>query len=226
MSVRRLRARLDRLAQSASKTTTGENKDLVCEFVIDPALANALRNDRKRVDELEKSKTWDLRKTQSEEERLLCARIAENAKKISCPAGYGFKESWDDKIRLSALRSGEVARWFAHIKLYDVQDIDVDVVEAQVVARIEAFKHSPEGYARKRIDSLHHNDELTVEEEGELYRLLALYPEPHGHPDDPIASAIHAGREAMIRYKVERRERRKIEDENRLKRKRLRQNDD
>ena len=53
---------------------------------------------------------------------------------ISYPAGYGFKERWDD--------------W----KSYNIEDVGAE--EPQLIARIEAFDQRPEGRSRARIESL------------------------------------------------------------------------
>ena len=127
----------------------------------------------------------EARRTGTGEERTLRARIAERASTISCPAGYGFNEMWDDRVRLSALRFGKSEPWCADI-IYKVDDPDAE--EAQLIARIEAFIQSPEGRARSRKEEL--KDRSTVwmcaADHSELISLVSRYPEPRCHPKDPI----------------------------------------
>src|SRR5262249_34936221 len=191
MSTRQLRARLDRLEQSA-KRITEKSKDRSFDFSIDPALANALRDDRKRLDELERARPdfmsrWRTNAPDSPEERMLRERIAERAKTISCPAGYGFNEVWDDRVRLLARQNDEeLPPWIAHLTPLD------DVEEAQAMARIEAFDQSPEGRARARIRELGQKWRKTPAEHSELDGLLTRYPEPHCHPKDPMRGSYAA----------------------------------
>jgi hypothetical protein len=51
VTTRRLRARLDRLTQSAS-TAIGQDRNRARGFTIDPTLAKALRNDHEHLSEL------------------------------------------------------------------------------------------------------------------------------------------------------------------------------
>ena len=182
MSWSRIRARLDRLEKLA-KSKKRKNKVRTCDFTIDPALAKALRDDRKRLDQLE----LDRRSTGTgtEEERTLRARIAERASTINCPADYGFNEMWDDRVRLSALRFGKSEPWCADI-IYNVDDPDAE--EAQLIARIEAFNQSPEGRARSRREELSDRSRsvwMCAADHCELINLVSRYPEPPFHPKDP-----------------------------------------
>jgi hypothetical protein len=72
----------------------------------------------------------------------------------------------------------------------DVEDVDAE--EAQLIARIEAFNHSPEGRARERIKELgcRSLEWMTRSEHSELDELLALYPEPDFHPKHPMRDAV------------------------------------
>jgi hypothetical protein len=201
MSTRRLRARLDRLTQPAN-STMGENKDRACDFTIDPALAKALRYDRKRLDELQGARPFRWPPTnegETEEERTLRARIVERARTISCPAGYGSNEVLDDQVRLSALQSKtELPPWFSHLAQNDVEDPDAE--EAQLIARIEAFNQTPEGRAQNRINELVIRSLrwMSPAEHSELDSLLTLYPEPLIHPKDPMRDAYVAWRRAAL----------------------------
>lgn len=186
--IRSLRARLDRLTQTANNAPT-EKTARVYDFTIDPALANALRDDHKRLDDLRRQNGYynslSTKPPETEEERMLLARIAERAETIALPAGYGLNEVWDDRARLDP--------WLACMALNDVEDVDA-AEEAQVIARIEAFNHSPEGRARERISELQHRSMgwMTRSEHSELDELLALYPEPDIHPKDPMRDSLVA----------------------------------
>jgi hypothetical protein len=197
MNTRRLRARLDRLTQRAN-STTGKNKNRACDFTVDPELAKALQDDRKRIEELEGERLWRPYEV-TEEERMLRERIAERARTISCPSGYGFNEVWDDRVRLLAQQcEEELPPWFADLKLNDVED--PDAVEAQLIARIEAFNQTPEGRARNRIRELEIRalGWMSPSEHSELDGLLMLYPEPPIHPKDPMRDACVAWRRSAL----------------------------
>ena len=145
MSMRQLRSRLDRLERSA-KCDTGSIGRRTYGFKVDPALASLLRDDRKRLDELERERGTDT--VETEEERVLRERIVERAKTISCPANYGFNEVWDDISRLSLLRGEPKSINFPYRNVTLDKAVDVDAEEAQSIARIEAFHQTPEGRAR------------------------------------------------------------------------------
>lgn len=180
MSTRRLRARLDRLMQSANSTTE-ESKARACDFTIDPALAEALRDDRKRLYELHPSYMNLFRTEEEEEVRMLRARIAERASTISCPAGYGIKECRDDERRL---RDRDKVKYS-------------DAEEAQLVARIEAFNQTPEGRARAHIGELRFKlGWKSQAEHSELERLITLYPDPDMDPNDLMKDAEKRRRDA------------------------------
>ena len=104
MSTRSLRARLDRLMRTINATM--QEEDHAHDFIIDRALANALRKDYKRLIKLEKARPYRWPPTNegvTEEERTLRARFAEKARTISCPANYGY-----------SMKSGMIARDCAH----------------------------------------------------------------------------------------------------------------
>jgi hypothetical protein len=198
MSTRRLRARVDRLLRSANFPTR-ENKKRSFEFNIDPAVANPLRDDFKRLDELERARPDYLFLTKgpdTEEERMLRSRIAERASKIRCPAGYGLNEAWDDRVLLlAAEHSEDLPPWFGDLTpLSDAEDPDAE--KAQAIARIEAFNQTPEGRARARIAELNGPGWKSPAEQMELDGLLTLYPEPHIHPKDPMRGAAETWRRA------------------------------
>lgn len=188
MTFKQLRARIDRVERlvKSNEAKVAERK-LPFEFPIDPALAKALRDDHKRVAELQNARPMlsQINDTDvTEEERMLRQRIAERANTISCPAGYGFKERWDD------------------LESYSIEDVGAEE-EAQLIARIAAFDQSPEGRARARIKSLTFMHSLSSAEESELDRLLTLYPEPWCHPNDPMRDQLAAWGAACIKYRRE-----------------------
>ena len=194
MSTRSLRARLDRLAQRGDKNKQEDN-DPFSHFTVDPELANALRDDRKMLNEIESKAGRAFRRPfttepDTEEERMLRVRIAERASTIKCPAGYGFNAFQDDKVRLYYLNQ-KPPRWFEDLKLNGVKDPDAK--EAQLIARIEAFKQTPEGRARARIWELQMEACVSEGELNELEALLALYPEPDSHPKDPGTDFLRVG---------------------------------
>jgi hypothetical protein len=193
MTIKQLRALLDRLERLVKlNETKAEERKLPYEFPIDPALAKAIRDDYKRLEELEKKDLIELWKRRARnhpdppEERMLHARIAERARTISCPAGYGFNEAWDDRMRLSA-RQNDENPWFPHLT-----PPDDDAEEAQLIARVEAFNQSPEGRPRLRIRELDRSQWKSPAEHSELDGLLKRYPEPWCHPKHPMRDQIEA----------------------------------
>jgi hypothetical protein len=174
MTIKQLRARLGRLEQSAKLNDAKvEQRKLPFDFPIDPALAKAIRDDCRHLKELEgdRHELFMRRYIRCDpdppEERAVQARIAEQAKTISCSPCYGFNEFWDDDRRLASLKTVK----------------DADAEEAQVIARMEAFKQTPEGRARIRLDELESADRWrTAAEHEEIERLIKLYPEPWHDP--------------------------------------------
>src|SRR5262249_25165933 len=144
MNTRRLRARLDRLTRSVN-STTGQEKNRTCDFIIDPALAKALRDDYNRIWEVgyerDTSRTTGHLPPPPGTEDMLRARVAERATTIGCPAEYRITEVRNDEKRLDEWPRGT---------LNDAEDAE----EAQLTARVEAFRYSPEGRARERIGDL------------------------------------------------------------------------
>jgi len=73
-------------------------------FTIDNAVANALRDDDHRLGELLRKKcSGPLSATEVEEETKLRGRIADRARAIGCPAGYGLRQAQSDTNRLHQL---------------------------------------------------------------------------------------------------------------------------
>ena len=65
-----------------------------------------------------------------------------------------------------------------------------DAEEAELTARVAAFRQTPEGRGRRRIFELelprHHREGLSPAEQVELETLRGLYPELPPDPDDPF----------------------------------------
>jgi hypothetical protein len=168
MSTRRLRARLDRLEKTP--LPVGVRSD----FRIDPAVAKALRDDKRRFDALCGRRLPEV--PPSEEEEMLRARIDRMADTIVCPPSYGAWQARED--------SGLVG---------DREFIADNAKHAQVVARIAAFDRTPEGRARNRIYDLRWKrfesrdtirNGLRPEDQNELDYLLTLYPDLPPDPND------------------------------------------
>ena len=177
MSRRELRNRVERLARNV-QSKAEQNKDPGRYFKIDPELAKALQHDLRRLGEL----WWERNPLEhiygtgvTEEEHMLRARIVERASTITCPAAYDFEEFRDDRARLQYFYEEEWPPWHEDLKLNNVND--PEATAAQIIARIEAFKQTPEGRGRMRLDELE-KMAMSPAEYAEFDRLLTLYPEP------------------------------------------------
>jgi len=69
------------------------------DFIIDPSLAKALRDDYERLKQFDDP----LSAAEEQEESNLRARIAERVRAIGCPAHYGPREAGKDRSRLHSL---------------------------------------------------------------------------------------------------------------------------
>jgi hypothetical protein len=180
MSAHRFRARLDRLERSGS-TATAQDRDCFPNFTIDLPLAKSLRDDYKRLSELVRTPSHGGPRSAAEleEKERLRASIADRARAIGCPAGYGQIQAMNDSNRLHALNCKRMSpRGF----LTDAEDVE----EARLRARICAFDESPEGRARSRILQLVLKRWRSPAEQEELDRLEAIYPDPpldRNHPN-------------------------------------------
>ena len=86
--------------------------------------------------------------------------------------------------------------------------------EAQLTARVAAYKASPEARARERISeltTLGYSRRLSAAEKAELESLESLYPRLPPHPDHPYASSCAKFGEVLKRLKEESR----LQDEER-----------
>jgi len=88
------------------------------------------------------------------EEIALRERIAQNAKTINCPPSYGLNEFLDDEQTLFAIGRAkeDLFPWQEEFFIDNLEDVDAE--RAQLVARMEAFKQTPEGQARFRLKEL------------------------------------------------------------------------
>jgi hypothetical protein len=154
-------------------------------FDFDPALARALRDDKWRAYQVFQKRL--LQKTsESPEETELNARIAETAKALQCPAGYGPREAMRDSDQLHKLFCKRISPG-PHM-LSEAEDAE----EAHLTARVAAYEVSPEGQGRSRISELGLQSfgkrGLSAAEKAELDELRTRYPDLPN--DDPVYLAI------------------------------------
>jgi hypothetical protein len=164
-------------------------------FVIDNAMANALRDHYHRLGELVRKKCGDpLIAAEAEEESKLRARIGDMARAIGCPAGYGLEQAQKDSNRLHQLYCKRISPpSCGGGALPDAEDAE----EAQLRARVAGFDESPEGCARRRIRDLEMQDfrgGRSADEQNELDSLRTLCPDLPPDPDDPLAERFEAWR--------------------------------
>jgi hypothetical protein len=166
-------------------------------FTIDTMVAKALGDDHERLNYLMRKEAaprvygGPLSAAEADEESRLRRSIAEKARAIGCPAGYGSREARHDGSRLHQLYCKRISPGGS---LAGAEDIE----EAHLVARVAAFDESPEGCARRRIFELILEDYgrgLSATQRNELHRLQTLYPDDPD-PDDPLREAIEAMRKA------------------------------
>jgi hypothetical protein len=178
-------------ARSKEPTASAKPIDGACDFTIDPVVARAIRDDTERLNELLRKRYapsqhgGPLSAAEEQEDSRLSARIAELAKAIGCPVGYGALQAQKDGNRLSKLYYKRISP--PSCGGGDLSDAE-DAEEAQLRARVAAYEQSPEGLARSRIRDLGLKECLgrcTTAEQGELDRLRALYPNPPLDPNDP-----------------------------------------
>jgi hypothetical protein len=171
VSIRQLQARLERLERAVSERKV-QGRIVTFEFPIDPELAKAIWNDVKRLfvlDMMPVSGPGTMPRcvarildeaSDTPEEIALRERIAERAKTIPCPPCYGLREFLDDTKTLPALVRGKDDLLPGQHDFFIDNLEDVDAEKAQVAARMEAFKQTPEGQARFRLKELLDKSEL------------------------------------------------------------------
>jgi hypothetical protein len=172
-------------------------------FTIDNAAAKALRDDDHRLGELLRKKCdGPLSATEVEEESELRIRIADRARAIGCPAGYGARQARNDSNRLHQLYCKRMSpSSCGGGALSNTEDLE----EAQLTARVAAFNESPEGCARRRIRDLELQDfsgGRSAVEQDELDNLVTLYPDMSLDPDDPLTQSFEAWRQVAAEEKA------------------------
>jgi hypothetical protein len=181
MSLRRLKARIERLDRAVAAAEANPAK----RFIIDPALARALRDDYERIRDLAyqldcRSVYHDIDRAETEKERLrLRASIEERARAIVCPASYGPEQRKTDLDRLEKTsHRRHWGTWLVGPPMTAAEDAE----EAQARARMLAFYETPEQRARGRIRELDQIDLYrggrTAAEQQEFDDLRRRYPEP------------------------------------------------
>jgi hypothetical protein len=156
---------------------------------VDAAVVMALRDDYYRLTELIQKaplpggREKTLSAAETAEESSVRAGIAERARAIGCPEGYGPRQARCDYNQLHALYCEGIS------------PPSESAEEAQLLARVLAFEHSPEGLSRQRILELANwsiAKGLCPAEQDELDRLRKLYPDLPLDDDDPLKKAIEA----------------------------------
>jgi hypothetical protein len=116
MSSHRLRARLNRL-ERAITTAIATDSDPASNFIIDQAVARALRDDWERACHLLR-KEWGpsemggpISAAEMEEKYQLFASIKERARAIGCPASYGAVQRSNDHDRLHKAWLKRLPNW-------------------------------------------------------------------------------------------------------------------
>jgi hypothetical protein len=173
--------------------------DVASQFTIDPVLARALRDDYRRRDELCRKRP--LNAAEELEYSWLSSRITKMAKAIECPAGYGAFQARRDDNRLYELYCKRISP--CGDALPDAEDAE----EAQLRARVAAYRESPEGLARRRICELERKkfrEGCTTAEQSELDGLQARYPEPPLDPEDPLTPVMEGWRQDALKRKADR----------------------
>jgi hypothetical protein len=187
------------IARRHDPTQSGELIDCTGSL-IDAAVAKALRDDYNRLTELgRKSLGRDKRglsAAEIEEESRLSASIAERARAIGCPEGYGPRQARKDHNRLHWLYCKRLSpRSSGGGTLSATESAE----EAQLVARVLAFEESPEGLARSRILNLQlltWSGKISTAEQTELDSLLKLYPDEPLDCDESLKAMEAYGRVA------------------------------
>jgi hypothetical protein len=166
--------------------------DAIDGFTIDIEEAKALRDIehrlavflRKRYAPSENG--GPLTDAEIDEESELDAIFDKRVAALECPPGYGEGDATDDSNRLHQLnckRLSPPSCGGGELKGAD------DEEEALLTARLAAYRHSPEGRDRAlMLELMLKGRRLSVDEQGELDRLKAKYPE--APKDSCLAKAI------------------------------------
>jgi hypothetical protein len=120
------------------------------------------------------------------EESELDAMFHKRVAALECPPGYGEGDARKDSDRLHQLNCKRLSP--PSCGGGDLKNAD-DEEEALLTARLAAYRHSPEGRDRARmLELMFKGRRLAVDEQNELERLKAKYPETP--KDSPLAKAI------------------------------------
>jgi hypothetical protein len=158
-------------------------------FTIDIEEAKALRDIQRRLGTLLRKRygknDGPLTAAEIAEESELRALISERSSALVCPPGYGSLEAMEDSNRLHQLnckRLSPPSCGGGELKGAD------DEEEAFLMARLAAFRHSPEGRDRQRITELEAYCLCrNSDEQAELDRLRVGYPKG---PESELTKAI------------------------------------
>jgi len=146
-------------------------------FNIDIAEAKAFRDmEHRRLVLMRKDRTRTAAEIREESE--LEALISKRAAEFVRPPGYGPDDAMKDANLLHQLNCKRLwppSRGGGELKGAE------DEEEAFLTARLAAYRHSPEGCGRRRMQELELKGigrSLTLDEKKELDQLVLLYPEP------------------------------------------------
>jgi hypothetical protein len=145
-----------RSTRCTDQDESGKLIDTATLFTMEPALAKKLRDDDVRLHELyqkevnPKESGGPLTAADEQERAMLRARVDETVKALTCPPGYGAIEARKDRHRLEDFFYERLTIRRRGGTLTDAEDAE----EAQLTARVAAFKQTPEGRGRARIFEL------------------------------------------------------------------------
>jgi hypothetical protein len=159
----------------------------------DYELANELRRKARDFDSVTAAELL-------EEAEKRYASIAERARLIGCPSGYGYVQARKDSDRLHEFSCKRMTPpSCGGGTLTDEEDAE----EAQLTARYFTYQESPEGRGRRRIGELETARFFrarTPAEEEELHQLRTFYPDPPRDPNNLRAPIFEAIKHALAKY--------------------------
>jgi hypothetical protein len=186
MNQRHLKAHIKRLERAVAAAEA--DLDPAKRFIIDPALARALRDDYELIYELSYQldcttlyRDIDRDETQKEICRLR-ASITERARAIVCPASYGLEEQIIDCHLLKRVEG--LRRPWGSTSMTAAEDAE----EAQARARNLAFQETwqRDRLRREELETKDLTGGRTAAEQEELDDLRRRYPPPPPVPEDAI----------------------------------------
>ena len=177
MTTRQLRARLNRIERKRKLVAPA------AEFAVDPFLAKVLRDDERRLEELDPYPS-----PESEEASKLREGIFVLARIIGCPLGYTDNQACRDRDRLDELGR---KRRSSRGPLSGAEDAE----EAQLRARLTAFdvRQEPDDRGWWRLSDLTFEAfrrRLTFSEQKEVDCLRVIYPGEHDFPEAQIFKRV------------------------------------